>query len=208
MPQLRGAVKDCLQKETSPRRFIRAMPGILALDPGSKITGWAFSEPGAPRPEWGRFVVRHDGETAKDDAGAIGARFEVFLEARIDVFKPDFIVREQPYIPDGKRLPVNFETVFPLLGLAWQIDTIAERHGIVCQQATAYAAVKAFTGRGRYESREAKKRATIAMCKIHGWVCTEDEADALALLCLAETKLFPRVRQLAPTGTLFTRRAG
>jgi hypothetical protein len=149
--------------------------------------------------------MRQREETAKRDAGEIGARFEIFLEARIDVFKPDYIVREQPYIPDGKKIPVNFETIFPLVGLAWQIDVIAARHGFGdrCQEATSYAAVKFFTGKAKYPSRAAKKRATVAMCKLHGWACTEDEADALALLCYSEAKLFPYQRQLKPTGQLF-----
>jgi len=195
------------------------MSGILTLDPGSRITGWAWSEPGAPKPEWGRFVMRQGEETAKHNSGEIGVRFEIFLEARIDVFKPDYIVREQPYIPqprkpgrdrEEKNIPVNYETLFPLLGLAWQIDTIASRRGIECQEASTYAAVKHFTGKAKYPGatpaarRAAKKRATVAMCKLHGWPCSEDEADALALLCYAESVLFPYQRQLKPTGPLFS----
>jgi hypothetical protein len=184
---------------------IKMPGGILALDASSSAVGWAYGDPGAPMPLWDTFRPKLDGETAKEHAGRIGARFAIFLEARIEVLKPTHIVREQPYaggkrwdFVDGKKvlvdIPVNNETMFPLWGLAWQIDTIAEQHGIDCRQCTTLAAVKFFTGRAKYENREAKKRATVAMCKMHGWKCTEDEADALAILVYAEAKLFPEMR--------------
>jgi hypothetical protein len=109
--------------------------GILALDPSTKAIGWAYGDPGDRTPLWDHFSPRHDGETAKHHAGRIGARIEIFLKARIDVLKPRYIVFEQPYaggkrtvIRGGKRMtediPVNFATLSPLLGIAWQIERL------------------------------------------------------------------------------------
>jgi Holliday junction resolvasome RuvABC endonuclease subunit len=177
--------------------------GILALDPASEITGWAYSDPGDPMPQWGHVVLKKWNETARDHAGRVGARLALFLEARIEVFKPAFIVREAMYV-DRRRM--NTATILPLAGIAWQIDTVAELHRIPCHKVQSVEFVKAFTGRGRYRSSDAKKQATIAACKMRGWVVGDDnEADALALLCYAEAVLFPefRLSMRRPAGPLF-----
>lgn len=177
------------------------MPGgILALDPSSVAVGWAYADPGEPEPIWGNFRPKRPGETARDHSGEIGSRFGIFLEARIEILQPRYIVREQPWLG-----PPNYETLFPLLGLAWQIDKTAVDHRIECRQTPTMPAVKFLTGKGKYDNPAAKKRATIAACKLHGWNCTEDEADALAILCYAEAELFPEFRRSMkrPAGPLF-----
>jgi hypothetical protein len=79
-----------------------------------------------------------------------------------------------------------------LLGLAWEIELFAAKHSIECREIAPISATKQMTGRGRYPDRRAKKRDTMRACWARGWECTEDEADALALLMFAEMQLYPR----------------
>jgi hypothetical protein len=181
--------------------------GILALDQAT-VTGWAYSDPGDKSVQFGHQRMGRQGGTA----GEVGAAFAIFLEARIAVFEPRWIVYEAPYVPRPSARagvpPINPETLRRLLGLAFLIDTIAEQHGIDCREATSGAFIKFFTGSGKYPERAAKKAATVAMCKIHGWKATEDEADALALLFYAEAKLFPEFSMKRAAGPLFANAAG
>jgi hypothetical protein len=159
------------------------MPGVLALDPAITI-GWAHADPGQS-PTWGHQRLARPGAETDEVAEALA----IFLEARIELFRPDWIVRENFYIGGGK-VPMNPQTIFVLCGIAWQIDLVARQHGIECRKVQSLTFVNFFTGRAKYADRAAKKRATIQTCKLHGWRATEDEADALALLAYAEAKLF------------------
>lgn len=173
------------------------MTGVLALDQAT-VTGWAHSEPGQT-PTWGHIDLAKSGV----GMGKVGAAFSIFLEARIAVFRPQFVIYETPFIGGG-RIPINPLTLRRLLGIAGLIDTICEQRGIECREAGSLAFTKFFTGQGRFEDRQAKKRATMERCKMLGWECSEDEADAVALLLYAEAKLFPRYAMARPAGPLFS----
>lgn len=181
------------------------MGGILAIDQAT-VTGWAWSEPGGA-PEWGHKQLGGEGA----DDGKVGAAMSVLLEARIAHFKPDWIVYEAPYVPrpspNAAVPPINPQTLRRLLGLAFLIDTIADQHGIGCREVTTAAFTRYFVGRGKFPSREAKKRATVERCKLLGWKATSDEADALALLCFAEAKLFRIEAMRRSAGPLFDQSA-
>ena len=177
------------------------MGGVLALDPATVI-GWAHAEPGGGKPTWGHQRLGRLGAETDEIAEALG----LFLDARIDVLNPRYIVREDFYIGGG-RVPMNPQTIYVLCGIAWQIDLAARRRGIGCYKVQTSTMVRYFTGRGKYPDRAAKKRATVRVCQFHGWTCTSDEADAIALLCYAEAKLFPEMRlsMRRPAGPLFAR---
>ncbi len=173
------------------------MPGgILAIDP-AKVIGWAWAAPGA-EPEWGHARLGRKGCETDEIAEALS----IFLTARIDICQPDWIVREDFYIGGG-RVQMNPQTIYVLCGIAWQIDLMARERGIECRKVNTSAFTKFFTGRGKFDSRADKKAATMAMCKIHGWRATEDEADALALLAYAEARLYPSAAMKRAVGPLF-----
>jgi hypothetical protein len=177
--------------------------GIIALDP-AKTIGWAaVFEPGGPV-QFGHKRLGRDGAETEEVAESLAA----FLDARIDLFKPDLIVRENYYIGGG-RVPMNAQTIFMLCGIAWQIDLTARLCGIECRRAQTAAFTNYFIGRGKFPSRAAKKNAVRSQCAAMGWRATEDEADALALLMFAEAKMYPiesmrRTRRMrALVGPLF-----
>jgi Holliday junction resolvasome RuvABC endonuclease subunit len=177
------------------------MPGILALDPARKL-GWAYCLPGAPL-EFGHLTL------GRSSPGSIGVALVRFLGEKIDGFLPNLIAYEQPF------LSPSFHTSFVLLGISFTIDTVAARCGIECCSVIATEATKALTGRAKfpgkdYEARrKAKKLATVEACWARGWKATEDEADAIAVLLLAEAKRFPeaamrrRMVLKQPSGPLF-----
>lgn len=162
--------------------------------------------PGGPL-EFGHQVLGRRGAAP----GEIGKGLRAFLSVAIDTLKPDLLVYEQPWLAAQFR----FETGFTLLGIAFTIDTIAVELGIEYASILSLEAVKAFTGRAKFpgadwtERRKAKKLATMEACWARGWKATEDEADAIAVLLLAESKRFPveamrRPMALkAPRGPLF-----
>jgi Holliday junction resolvasome RuvABC endonuclease subunit len=143
------------------------------------------------------------------EPGEIGDALEMFLWERLDQFDVSLIVYEQPY------LSPNYQTAFVLLGLGFTIDKTAHQRGIECRSIIATEATKALTGRAKFpgndyaERRKAKKLATMEACWARGWKATEDEADAIAVLLLAETKRYPEAAMTrpkvlkAPSGPLF-----
>jgi Holliday junction resolvasome RuvABC endonuclease subunit len=180
------------------------VPGTLALDPARRL-GWAYcAEPGGLL-EFGHRMLAREGA----EPGEIGDGLSVFLHHRIDEFQPALIVYEQPF------LSRNFQTSFVLLGLGFSIDTIARQCRIEYGSVLAQEATKAMTGRAKFpgkdyaERRKAKKAATMHACWARGWKATEDEADAIAVLLLAEAKRFPEAAMSrpkvlkAPSGPLF-----
>ena len=182
------------------------MPGILAIDP-ARVLGWAYCLPGGPV-DFGHETLARRGA----EPGLIGARLDTFLRSRIRKLEPSLIVYEQPFLSSKF---IDMHTAFELLGISFYIDTIAELHGIKYNSVNAIEATKSLTGRGKFpgknydERRAAKKAAAIEACRARGWNATADEADAIAVLLLAEAKLFPveAMRRPAvlkqPTGPLF-----
>lgn len=185
------------------------MAGIIAIDPGT-CTGFAFCEPGQT-PVWEHKLL--GGKNTSP--GQIGASFGIFLQSRIETYKPEWIVYEQPYVPQGQtQVPLNFQTLFVLLGLAFEIDTIAHRYGVECRSITSLTFTNYFTGQAKFpgknyaERRQNKKAAVMQVCKLHGWDASSDEADALALLAYAESILYPQGAMQRPAGPLFYETAG
>ncbi len=187
------------------------MPGVLALDQAT-VTGWAHAEPGEP-PVWGHQRLGKVGATN----GEFGAAFTIFLQARLDLYRPQYVWFESPWVPRPPRprlvkagmhwaplsrgVPMNASTMRRLMGLPMIIETICEQWGVECWEATPQEISQFFIGSGG-KKREEKKQATIDMCRGMGWDASEDEADALALLVYAEAKLFG-VRRTATPGPLF-----
>ena len=183
------------------------MPGVLTIDWG-QCTAWAFARPGEP-PKWGTHVLRHKSPMREDGGGEIGLAFEGLLIALIHEYGPDDVVFEAPYIPRQARKgeedppPYNPETLLSAGGYKRQLETICCRLGIRCWQLDGRSAVKALTGRGSFSGktwaarREAKKTAMIEACWARGWkAITEDEADTLGMLVLAEERLYPHAARL------------
>ena len=169
------------------------MAGILSLDPGT-IIGWAHADPGMS-PTFNHQRLAKPGATP----GQFGAAFDIFMQARLDLFRPKFICYEKPWF--GR----SYYTAFRLLGMASRIETFCEQWSIECREAAPQEIAKFFIGTGGLKGEE-KKRRTIEMCRAYGWQATEDEADALALLVYAEAVLFPdfRMKRNPGAGPLFT----
>jgi Holliday junction resolvasome RuvABC endonuclease subunit len=169
------------------------MPGVLALDPGTLI-GWAHAEPGET-PTFGHKRLARSGVTP----GQFGSAFDIFLQARLDLFKPRYVCYEKPWV--GRK---SYHTVFRLLGMASRIETMCDQWGIGCREAAPQEISSFFLGTGGLKTEE-KKRRTVEMCRAYGWDAQEDEADALALLVYAEAKLFPafRLKRRVAAGPLF-----
>lgn len=167
---------------------------ILALDTAT-VTGWAAGNPGE-RPQWGsrHFIV-------KGGNGEVIAQFRHWLEARCDELRPDLVVFESPWVPRG--LMSNALTLRRLMALAVTVEAVAWERRIKCREATPIEIAKFFIGTGGLK-REAKKAATIEMCRRYGFDVSDDNsADALALWCMAEARLSPAAARDRGVGPLF-----
>lgn len=182
------------------------VPRLLCLDPAA-VMGWCFGVAGED-PVFGRARPGPRGCSL----GEALARTEDFIEEKIAEFEPTNLIFEAPYIPvprqprftksgtfagEGKGPPpMNADTVVKLACLKGIIEKIAWQHRLPCHEVTPQQAAKFFTGHGRWGGREQKKAATIAMAKRFGWRVQDDnEADALAIFCLAESILAPMIRR-------------
>jgi len=156
---------------------------ILACDLATTL-GWAFGNLGGA-PIWGH---HRNGGRAGASVGAKLDDYANWLERQIATLKPDSIWLETPFV--GRD--VNASTVLLLYGLAAFTAREAWRRDITLHRVTTHEVTKFFLGSaGR--RRVDKKAATIARCLELGWrVESDDEADALALFCLAEARLAPR----------------
>jgi len=160
---------------------------ILAID-GARIAGFALGETGQEP----RFGTRNF--TGGNASGEIVARFSRFLRQTIEAEQPDVVAYEAPYVPGAWRTgpPLNALTVRRLLGLAEVVDAICFEYRVRCYQATAGEITSYLTGKSNWGGRAAKKAATVAAARAWGWaVANDDEADALACWCYAESILDP-----------------
>lgn len=191
---------------------------ILALDTAT-VTGWAAGRVGSA-PAWGSQDF-----SDKAGSGAVLGKFRYWLNQRCHEFSPKLIVFEAPYVPINRQPkfvragegfaagrggppPMNPLTLRRLLGLTGIVEATAYELGIECREATAGEITKFFTGRMRHGGRDAKKAATITMCRAYGWdvADNDDAADALALWCMAEAQLDPRAAMRRGDGPLFLKR--
>jgi Holliday junction resolvasome RuvABC endonuclease subunit len=180
------------------------MPGVLAIDQATTV-GWAHCEP-AQHPQWGHKRLALPGAEHEE----VAQSFDLFLRSLIEHTQPRHLIYERPFL--GVQ---NAQTIMLLAGLRWHILLVAPQYGVRVWDQETRAAVKLLTGHGKFPGatadarRKAKKQATMAACWARGWKATEDEADALALLLFAESRLYPREakeRRMTlkePTGPLF-----
>jgi hypothetical protein len=177
---------------------------ILALDTAT-VTGWAHGPAGANPPllQWGARDF-----SGRGGNGEVIAKFRHWLNARCFELKPRLIVFESPYIPHpGKRTgpPMNALVLRRLLAMVGIVEAIAFELRIECCESRPSEITKFFTGSARHGGRDAKKAATVEMCRAYGWDVGGDDnaADALALWAMAEAKLNPRASSLRGDGRLF-----
>jgi len=134
---------------------------------------------------------------------ACGRAFRTWLYARLAELQPAHVVFEAPYVPASAAWasrrptantgpPLNVNTIRKLFGFAWEIEVSCAVAGISCQEVTPIQAALHFTGLRSWGGREAKKAAVRAMCRRYGFdVENDDAADALAVLMLAESVIYP-----------------
>lgn len=173
---------------------------ILAFD-SATVTGWASGAPGET-PEFGSREF-----TSPGGNGEVLARFDAWVKAMIYRRKPGLVVFESPYVPrptvrfvkagtepdfGNGPPPMNPKTLRRLLAMVGFIEAACSLMKIECLESTPAEITKHFTGRARWGSREAKKRETIRVCGLYGWVTADDNsADALALWHYAESQVDP-----------------
>lgn len=167
---------------------------ILALDIAT-VAGWCHGAAGSP-PVYGSVNLRHP-------AGTPGVILNLcdWLVPLCAEIEPTVIVFESPYVPHGRQgtMPINAFVVRRLYGMVGAVETIALRRKIRCLEATPTEISQFFLGASRPKKRDAKKLATIERCHQLGWPVTDDnQADALALWCMAEEKFHPGIRQTMP----------
>jgi hypothetical protein len=177
---------------------------ILAIDSATS-TGWATGEPGGTP----RFGVKRFG--AHRTNGQVIAEFYAWLRGLCDETGADLICFESPYIPQPRYRNARFDKAPPmnplvlrrLFALVGIVEAVAHERQVECFEATPSEISKFFLGNARQGGREAKKAATIKMCRLYGWTTpTDDEADALALFCMAEHQVAPQIgsRRTASAG--------
>lgn len=170
---------------------------ILAIDPGT-TTGWAAGEPGST-PEWG--VRKFQGKTT----GEVCGLYRHWMNQRCYDLKPSLIVFEAPYVPrPNSPLPMNVLTLRRLLGIAATIEACAWELRIRCNEATPLDIARFFLNTTKFK-RDAKKAATIEMCRRYGWdvADSDDAADSLALWAMAECSVDPAATLRRGSGPLF-----
>lgn len=168
---------------------------ILALDSATKC-GWARGAAGVAVPQFG---------TADFSGGSTGQvvyNFRHWLADIIIDLRPRVIVFESIYVPHG--LVRNPKTLRRLYTIAGEIEAAAYEASIDVYEATASEISKFFLGTSRPLKREAKKLATIEMCRQYGWDPQDDNAaDALAIWAMAEAKFDPAAARRRGDGPLF-----
>ena len=185
-----------------------AAPCILALDPAA-VTGWCLGVAGE-QPEYGHVRLAPPGSSI----GRELAELRKFVETKLATEPVTAICFEAPYVPVPRKPrfgkagnavvqgagppPMNALTVRRLSALAGVIEMVAWEYGILCREVTTQQASAYFTGHGRWGGRAQKKAAVVAMAKRFGWAVENDnDADALAIFCFAESVLAPTVRRSA-----------
>lgn len=170
---------------------------LLALDT-SRHTGWAVG-PAGSTPLWG---VE---DLGRQSTGHVIANMRRLLWRLLQTHRPTFVCFESPYFPrPGGRIPMNALTLRRLMGLTATVEGFCAELNIDCREATPLEIAHFFLGTSRPMNREAKKLATMEMCRQFGWAVDNDNcADALALWAMAEAKLDPAAATRRGEGPLF-----
>lgn len=153
---------------------------ILALDLATR-TGFASGAPGAvPR---SGFLKLKDAEDAQSRAAR---NLGCFLRDELSVTRPDLVVYEAA-MPAGAMLNAGNASV--TADMAWMlvgaVEAVCGCYGVRTIAANVQTVRKHFTGKARYDSREAAKLAVVKRCHVLGLMRRsqrdDNQADALAV---------------------------
>lgn len=160
---------------------------ILAIDPSTSCTGWAFGEPGQV-PVTGSLRFAPLG--ASDET--VFGNAIVWMTKKLNEFHPDHVAIEAPFL--GGKTGTNSRTLFVLFALNMFLRTTCKlktgREAIVIYPVTAR---KVLTGKAKYDAGQAKP-AVFAKCLDLNWIDVEDPydvSDACAVWAAAAVKLDP-----------------
>lgn len=129
--------------------------------------------------------------------GRIFTNCRRWIEWQIDVFRPDWIFAEQPFVGQ------NAFTAQRLYGLRAVAEMVCDERDIPLTWVSIKAVSEFFIGTGGLR-REDKKTATVRACHERGLrVTTDDEADSVAMFFYGEAIKAPHIRRTA--GPIFAR---
>lgn len=117
------------------------------------------------------------------------------LNEHIEIYKPDYIVKEEPILKRGK-FGTSLQTARALLGYDAIVEMVCAQHGISVRDCKIQTARQMFTGDGRLRKND--KARIIAEAERRGFVgVDEHQADALAVLDAFINTAWPNRRQAA-----------
>jgi len=161
---------------------------ILALDMATR-TGWASGVIGG-LPTWGATDFGRNRSN-----GEVLAAFRTWLCRKLDEIQPTIVVFESPYMPGPSSrfsAPANALTIRRLFAFAGFTEAVCVERRVRCYEARPSEITRAFLGGPAPRQRAEKKAATVKMARLLGYaVADDDEADAVALWCFAESVFAP-----------------
>lgn len=145
--------------------------GLFALDLATS-TGFAHAEPGGRIYSGTKRFAGYKGQAGRQYL----ALYE-WLDEMLALLRPKVLIWEAPITRGG-----DLNKVLLLVGLSGVVDLLGAKHDVAVTEILHYATLKkSFTGSGN-----ATKADMIATAKLRGFdPKTDDEADAIALLCYA-----------------------
>jgi Holliday junction resolvasome RuvABC endonuclease subunit len=168
------------------------VPNGMFLDGGGNVGLAIMSYEQEPR-----LIHRETFVAPRASSRAWGFRWwktEVWLQEKVDEFRPAFIGFEAPYIGDISRqkdgsFQSSEQALRYLIGVDAIFEMVATRNGIECSEVTPSTAKVAMTGSGRPgKTSEEQKRAMKAHAIARGYLIgDEHQADAVGvgLVCIA-----------------------
>ena len=161
---------------------------ILALDNATRL-GFCQGVIGAS-PTWGA----HDFGRNRSNGEVLSA-FRTWLCRKVDEIQPTVVVFESPYMPGPNSrfsAPANALTIRRLFAFAGFTEAVCVERRVRCYEARPSEITRAFLGGPAPRQRAEKKAATVKMARLLGYaVADDDEADAVALWCFAESVFAP-----------------
>lgn len=146
---------------------------VSFFDIASRLTGWC-SGTGEVRPECGAFPFRQ----VEDDLGALGSRFEEFLEIHFERFQPVSVGYESPLlVPTDNLLKVR-----KIYGMGMILETFCARRRIPCWERDHRELKKELTGSSEASKDDMVEVALLAGINLPATKAEgkEDAADAFA----------------------------
>ena len=168
---------------------------VLAIDPGTYGFGWACGdvEDGKP-PSFGTYQPVQAGL----DLGLLMRDVRQFLWRWMDPVREvpliDFVAYEAPVVVRSN----NVMTLRKMFAMGALIEMMAHDARIEVGEIEPGPVRKHFLGKGNTPRKSPEiKQAIMRQCKIMGWkVCTDHEADALALLTYVQDVRGSRLRMM------------